>query len=209
MEDSFENRLAGQTPVKEKKKSGKGWMIGFFVTLVVLIGVGVFAGILFFNKGDDGKAKIAELEDQIKEKEEELVKCKNEVATTCDVRDQDSTENNSNNSAANTQTDVINIDINGLKSAAKKIKGLKDYTGIKISMSEGGKYIVSGGQAEENALTGGYYLYMYKENKAGATWKALYDTQTVISCSNLTQAQKDVFHGVENCLDDEGHEQAI
>lgn len=206
MEDSFENRLAGHTPepVNKKQKSGKGWMICFFITLVLLIGVGVFAGILFFNKGDDGKAKIAELEGQIKEKDEKIEKCEETPVadTNCDTSEPTDT-----NSTA--QADVINVDLNNLKNAAKKSDGLKDYTDIVLKMAEGGKYIIAGGQAVEDAAAGGFYLYMYKENKADASWSKLFGTQAEIPCSSLNQAQKDVFHGVENCVDDEGHYQAL
>ncbi len=206
MEDSFENRLAGQTPVQEKKKSGKGWMIGFFVTLVLLIGVGVFAGILFFNKGDDGKAKIAELENAIKEKDEKIKECEESAAAAkdCDASDtKDDTK-----TEPTVQKDVINIDFDGLKAAAKQIDGdLTSYTDIVIKMAEGGKYIIASGSV---GTTGsGYELFMYKENKAGATWKELYGTQAEIPCSSLNQEQKNVFHGVENCVDDEGHYRAL
>jgi hypothetical protein len=209
MEDSFEARLAGQKPVQEKKKSGKGWMISFIITLVLLIGVGVFAGILFFNKGDDGKAKIAELEDQIKEKDEKI-KEKDEKIKECEesaaaAKDCDASDTKTESTV---QKDVINIDFDGLKAAVKQIDGnMTSYTNIVIKMAEGGKYIIADGSV---GTTGnGYELYMYKENKAGATWKKLYDTQAEISCDLLEQTQKDIFHGVEYCRNSEGGYRAL
>ena len=207
MEDSFEARLAGQAPVQEKKKSGKGWKICSIVTLVLLIGVGVFAGILFFNKDD---SKVANLQKKIDEKDAKIAELEEKqeaepTETKCDTPDTPDTPV----SNTTTQTGVIDVDINELKSAAKKADGLKDFTDIVFKMSESKKYIIAGGQAVEYAEAGGFYLYMYKENKAGASWNKLYGTQAGISCSALNQTQKDVFHGVENCLDDEGNYQAI
>lgn len=203
MEDSFENRLAGHTPepVNQKRKSGKGWMICFFITLVLLIGVGVFAGILFFNKGDDGKAKIAELEDQIKEKDEKIEKCEETPVadTKCDTPDSTPTSASS---------DIINFDYTALKNAAKKADDLTDYTDIKISMYDDKKYIIAGGQANDGGYSG-YYLYMYKENKDGAAWKKLAGTQNVLQCSELTQEQKTAAHGILSCADESGTEIAL
>lgn len=208
MEDSFEARLAGHTPepVNLKEKSGKGWMICSIVLLVLLIGVGVFAGILFFNKGDDGKAKIAELEGQIKEKDEKIKECEEAAAKAKDCDTPDSKDDTKTEPVV--QKDVINVDFDGLRAAAKQIDGdITSYTDIVIKMAEGGKYIVADGSVA--TVGSGYELYMYKENKAGATWKELFGTQAAIPCSSLTQTQKDVFHGIENCVNDDGTEAAI
>ena len=208
MEDSFEARLAGHTPepVNLKEKNGKGWMICSIILLVFLIGVGVFAGILFFNKGDDGKAKIAELEDQIKEKDEKIKECEEAAAKAKDCDASDSKDNTKTEPVV--QKDVINIDFDGLKAAAKQTDGdLTDYSDIVIKMSENGKYIVAFGSV--STVGSGYELYMYRENKAGGTWKELLGTQAAITCSSLTQTQKDVLHGVESCLNDDGTEAAI
>ena len=206
MEDSFEARLAGQKPVTEKKKSSKGWMICSIIALVLLVGVGVFAGILFFNKDD---SKVANLEKTVEEKDAKIAELENgdSADTKCkSSTTDDSTDGGTTNATA---TEVINVDMNTLKTAAKQTDSLKDYTGIVLKMSEGGKYIIAGGQAVEDAETGDYYLYMYKENKVNASWNKLYGTQAEIPCSSLTEAQKDIFHGVEDCIDDEGHYQAL
>ena len=215
MEDSFEARLAGQKPVTEKKKSGKGWMICSIITLVLLIGVGTFAGILFFNKGDDGKAKIAELEKTIKEKDEKIEKCEETPAadTKCDTPEPTTDTNTDTNTNTNMNTtvqkDVINIDFDALKNAVKQTDSefITGYTDVKIMMSEDGKYIIADGTVLSKGS--GWEQFMYKENKAGSSWKELYDTQAEIVCSSLNQTQKNIFHGVTNCMDDEGHYQAL
>jgi hypothetical protein len=205
--------LAGQTSAVEKKKSGKGWMICSIITLVLLIGAGVCIGILFFNRDD---SKVADLEKTINEKDAQIAELEDSADTKCKTPDDDentdnnTTDNNTaDNSTANTAvTDVVNVDMNNLKAAAKQTDGdLTSYTDIVIKMAEGGKYIIASGSV---GTTGsGYELFMYKENKAGATWKELYGTQAEIPCSSLNQEQKNVFHGVENCVDDEGHYRAL
>lgn len=202
MEDSFEARLTGQTPVApEKKKSGKGWMICSIVTLVLLIGVGVFAGILFFNKDD---SKVSDLEKKVDEKNARIAELEEKQSepteTECDTSNEP-TETSTNT----TPSDTININFDSLKSAAKQAEGLKDFTDITLQMTENGKYVVAGGNAVEDAEAGGYYLYMYKENKSGSSWKKILATQSEMGCDQFSQQQKEVLHGLVNCVDSDGY----
>ncbi|MBO4855429.1 hypothetical protein J5500_03440 [Candidatus Saccharibacteria bacterium] len=78
MPDSFDARMQGQTPESVKQKSGKGWMICSIILAILLIGGGVFAGMIIM-KGDRDTNRLSEVEQQLKEKDEKIAELEKKI----------------------------------------------------------------------------------------------------------------------------------
>ncbi len=71
MQDSFEARMNGQAPTPApaptKQKSGKGWKVFSIILLFLLVGGGVFAGMIIV-KGNRDTNRLSEVENELEEK---------------------------------------------------------------------------------------------------------------------------------------------
>ena len=72
MQDSFNARMQGQSPASiTKQKTGKGWMILSVILFILLIGGGVFAGMIIV-KGNRDTNKLSEVENELQEKDAKI-----------------------------------------------------------------------------------------------------------------------------------------
>lgn len=190
MEDSFESRLNGDfKPTENKAKGGKGWMVTSIILMILLIGVGAFAGVMLFSNNNNGDkmlaseqqvsekdAKISELEKTISEKDAEIATLKNASVTP-----------GGNTETAKKYSD-FKLDLAGLMKLIGN--GNTDQVSIapvKAEFTSDDKYLILATQIWEG-MSGAAGVY-YKEVGANTGWKThFYGHQ--FSCSNATAEQK-------------------
>ena len=181
MQDSFDARMKGNVPETVKPKSSKGWMICSFILLAILIGGGVFAGMIIM-KGDRDTNRLSEVEQQLKEKEDRIAELEKNEQTTEGQK-------------------TLSIDYAGLRKLTHTENGDKGTLSItKLDITKDGKYFYAiGGVSVEGTSSAGVW---YKEVEESASWKSLNGGQAIGSCSALSEEAKE-FMGNYKYIDDD------
>ena len=181
MQDSFDSRMKGNSPVSTKSNSDKGWMFCSIALLVILIGAGVFGGIIM-AKGNRDTNRLSEVEQQLKEKEakiEELEKASGDQDAPVDKQ-------------------PAKIDYLGL---GKVINGY-DFGAKNIEYSPTGKYLVVIAGVSDGPNGSGYAGVWYKSTESGSTWKELQSGQGFSDCSEYSEDEKNLMDEFKS-LDDQ------
>jgi len=194
MEDSFESRLNGDfKPAKDKAKGGKGWMVTSIILMILLVGAGVFAGIMTFSNNTNGD-KMLSYEKQVSEKDTKIA----ELETTITAKESEIASLKSANVTPGTGSSTAEKQIN-LSDYAIEIKSLMDsfkgddgkiqfVSPEKIEYTKDNKYLIFAGEFEEGmAMSYGVY---YKEAGKNKTWKTLFRGHQ-FNCVNATSEQKE------------------
>lgn len=163
-------------------KSGKSWMICSIILLVILIIGGAFAAMII-AKGNRDTNRLADVEQQLKEKISQLEKA-----------DGDEQEEMSDR--------LTQIDIEGLKKVAgvSSDKGL--YLSInKLEFTNDGKYLYAIGSISASGF-GGAGVW-YKSTTSDAKWQTIVKgAQAVGDCSNYSKEVLDFMKDYSYIDDD-------
>ncbi|MBR5419182.1 hypothetical protein IK110_02960 [Candidatus Saccharibacteria bacterium] len=193
MEDSFESRLNGEfKPAENKAKGGKGWMVTSIILMILLIGAGVFAGIMTFSNNTNGD-KMLSYEKQVAEKDTKI----SELETTITAKDSEIAVLKNSTVTPGTSTakkySDFKIDLAGLMKLINKnnpeygkvtTKGL-DL--VKAEFTSDDKYLILATEIwEGNTSYAGTY---YKEVGANTSWKVLFEGHQ-FPCSSASAEQK-------------------
>lgn len=166
-------------------KSGKSWMICSIILLVILIIGGAFAAMII-AKGNRDTNRLADVEQQLKEKEEEI--------SQLEKADGDEQEEMSDR--------LTQIDIEGLKKVAgvSSDKGL--YLSInKLEFTNDGKYLYAIGGISASGY-GGAGVW-YKSTTSDAEWQTIVKgAQAVGDCSNYSKEVLDFMKDYSYIDDD-------
>ena len=205
-----------------KETTGKGWMICSIVLFVAVIALTIIVATTGVKStSGESSNKVAELEQQVKDKDAKIAELqsgseeitdedtKNEIENLKkQIEEKDAKIANLESTQSSTGSSApINVNISDIVAAAKKAGVADSMYEIKIMKYQDSNYIVAAGQATKG--TSGHYQFMYKENTNGAEWKDLLGTQAEISCSGLSDLQKQVLKGVESCTDESGYRKTI
>lgn len=205
-----------------KETTGKGWMICSIVLFVAVIALTIIVATTGVKStSGESSNKVAELEQQVKDKDAKIAELQSSSTEITDEDTKNEIENlkkqieekdakiaNLESTQSSTSSSApINVNISDIVAAAKKAGVADSMYEIKIMKYQDSNYIVAAGQATKG--TSGHYQFMYKENTNGAEWKDLLGTQAEISCSSLSDLQKQVLKGVESCTDESGYRKTI
>lgn len=209
MEDSFESRLNGDfKPTENKAKGGKGWMVTSIILMILLIGTGVFAGVMVFSNNNNGDemlaskqqisekdAKISELETTISKNEAEIASLKSASVTP------------GTGAATAKKYSDFKIDFAGLMKLINKDS--KDYPGVvsksldlvKAEFTSDDKYLILATQIFEGET--GYAGVYYKEVGANTSWKVLHEGHQFPCETASAEAKKfsETYKSFDNGLD--------
>ena len=191
MQDSFDSRMKGNSPVSTKSNSDKGWMFCSIALLVILIGAGVFGGIII-AKGNRDTNRLSEVEQQLKEKEakiEELEKANGDTVNE-PAADPDGSQGAPGGSSLNLTVDYAKL---------QKLVGNGTITPLNIEYSADDEYLVVIADVAET--NGGFAGVWYKSTAAGSSWKELEAGHQAGACSNYSDAQKELMNKFKT-LDD-------
>ena len=205
-----------------KETTGKGWMICSIVLFVAVIALTIVVATTGVKStSGEGSNKVAELEQQVKDKDAKIAELqsgtleitdedtKNEIENLKkQIEEKDAKIANLESTQSGTGSSApISVNVSDIVAAAKKAGVADSMYEIKVMKYQDSNYIVAGGQATKGEF--GHYQYMYKENTNGAEWKELIGTQNGFTCSSLTDLQKQVLKGLETCYDDNGNHKQI
>ena len=207
MEDSFESRLNGDfKPAENKAKGGKGWMITSIILMVLLIGAGVFAGIMALSNNNNGD-KMLSYEKQVSEKETKI----NELEASLSAKDSEIATLKNAGVTPGTSTATakkysdFKIDVAGLMKVIDKDYGTgtiaKSLSLVKAEFTSDDKYLIVATEILEGM--GGYAGVYYKEVGANTSWKVLHEGHQ-FPCENATAEAKkfmEAYKSFDNGLD--------
>ena len=198
-----------------KETTGKGWMICSIVLFVAVIALTVVVATTGVKStSGEGSNRVAELEQQVKEKDAKIAELQGGDIDSIDedtnseienlkkqIEEKDAKIANLESTQASGSSAPVSVNISDIQAVVKD-EGLT-LSEVKIMKYSDSSYVVAGAQAS-NKEGYGHYQYFYKENTNGGTWKKVLGTQGEIRCSSLEDWQKQALKGVESCVNDDG-----
>ena len=190
MQDSFDARMQGQTPETVRPKSKKGWMICSIVLIFILVGVCVFGGMIIM-KGDRDTNRLAEVEQQLKEKDDKIAELEKKIEDLSVSSDGETDGDGQDSDGEIDDEKTVKAELEAYIKSTKMTDSSHKYTYTinKLSLTKDQKYyfahvtVTIDGGANESSLE-------YRLAKGGK-WTFANGGQAVEPCSTLGQEALD------------------